>query len=71
MWPIENIFESWVGWWGMEGIYTHNRYSLWTLSVRVLIVGGQEGGPGCQNTREWGIRFPERSGLNQGWYSRI
>ena len=19
---------------------------------------------GCQNTREWGIRFPERSGLN-------
>ena len=24
----------------------------------------EEDGAGCQNTREWGIRFPERLGLN-------
>ena len=26
---------------------------------------------GCQNTREWGIRFPERSGLNHNLAERF
>ena len=26
---------------------------------------------GCQNTREWGIRFPERSGLNSNLADRF
>ena len=27
--------------------------------------------PGCQNTREWGIRFPESSGLNHNLADRF
>ena len=32
-----------------------------TISLSFIQVQSR---PGCQNTREWGIRFPERSGLN-------
>ena len=43
---------------GTEGIYTHNSYSLWTLTVRVLIVGGQEGGWWAADTQTMQCQCP-------------
>ena len=39
-------------------VSTHNRYILWTLSVRVLIVGGQEGGWWAADTQTMQCQCP-------------
>ena len=52
--------------------HTMTAVGIWCI---LLQWGGSwmcaEAGAGCQNTREWGIRFPESSGLNHNLADRF
>ena len=65
------------------GCHTLHSEGIWGLMIAWVIVGHLRvtvghlrvtiGHPraGCQNTREWGIRFPESSGLNHNLADRF
>ena len=65
----ENSFEK-----QLKMFQLHHMEQLCGM-LRVLLSASQavcsRSVAGCQNTREWGIRFPERSGLNHNLADRF